>query len=100
MIYSGATVLGRITIGKGAVIGGGCWVTRTCPGQFRDAGPHAGRGLHRRCGYLTGNRPVRHGGVGGRMLAFGRLPRWNPNRILTRCRLSRLTARGRRTAEC
>ena len=29
VIYAGATVLGRITIGKGAVIGGGVWLTRS-----------------------------------------------------------------------
>lgn len=28
VIYAGATVLGRITIGKGSVIGGGVWLTR------------------------------------------------------------------------
>ena len=28
VIYSGATILGRITIGKGSVIGGNVWVTR------------------------------------------------------------------------
>jgi serine O-acetyltransferase len=27
-IYSGATILGRITIGKGAVIGGNVWLTK------------------------------------------------------------------------
>ncbi|MCP4150493.1 MAG: serine acetyltransferase [bacterium] len=33
IIYSGATILGRITIGKGAVIGGNVWVTnRVAPG--------------------------------------------------------------------
>ena len=100
MIYSGATVLGRITIGKGAVIGGGCWVTRPAPGSFVTQARTQVEVFTDGAGILTGNRPVRHGGVGGRMLAFGRLPRWNPNRILTRCRLSRLTARGRRTAEC
>ena len=31
VVYSGATVLGRITIGKGAVIGGNVWVTRDVP---------------------------------------------------------------------
>jgi len=31
IIYSGATVLGRITIGKGAVIGGNVWVTEDVP---------------------------------------------------------------------
>lgn len=35
VIYSGATVLGRITIGKGTIIGGGCWVTQDLPpGSF------------------------------------------------------------------
>ncbi|MBC2836843.1 serine O-acetyltransferase [Paragemmobacter straminiformis] len=29
VIYAGATVLGRITIGKGSVIGGGVWLTRS-----------------------------------------------------------------------
>jgi serine O-acetyltransferase len=28
VIYSGATILGRITIGKGSVIGGNVWVTQ------------------------------------------------------------------------
>jgi len=27
-IYAGATILGRVTIGKGAVIGGNVWVTQ------------------------------------------------------------------------
>lgn len=31
VIYSGATVLGRITIGRGAVIGGNVWLTRSVP---------------------------------------------------------------------
>ena len=31
VIYAGATVLGRITIGKGSVIGGNVWVTRSVP---------------------------------------------------------------------
>ena len=30
-IYSGATVLGRVTIGRGAVIGGNVWLTRSVP---------------------------------------------------------------------
>ena len=30
-IYSGATILGTVTIGKGAVIGGNVWVTRNVP---------------------------------------------------------------------
>ncbi|MGV7210655.1 serine O-acetyltransferase EpsC [Oxalobacteraceae bacterium A2-2] len=31
VIYAGATILGRITIGKGAVIGGNVWVTHDVP---------------------------------------------------------------------
>jgi len=31
IIYAGATILGRITIGKGAVIGGNVWVTNDVP---------------------------------------------------------------------
>lgn len=31
VIYAGATVLGRITIGKGSTIGGNVWVTRSIP---------------------------------------------------------------------
>jgi serine O-acetyltransferase len=31
VIYAGATVLGRITIGKGSSIGGGVWLTQTVP---------------------------------------------------------------------
>jgi len=31
VIYAGATVLGRITIGKGSTIGGNVWLTRSVP---------------------------------------------------------------------
>ncbi len=31
IIYSGATVLGRITLGKGSVVGGNVWVTKDLP---------------------------------------------------------------------
>lgn len=31
VIYAGATVLGRVTIGRGTVIGGNVWVTRSLP---------------------------------------------------------------------
>jgi len=34
-IYSGATILGRITIGAGSVIGGNVWVTRDVPRNSR-----------------------------------------------------------------
>jgi serine O-acetyltransferase len=34
VIYSGATILGRVTIGRGAVIGGNVWLTRSvAPGE-------------------------------------------------------------------
>ena len=35
IIYSGATLLGRITIGKGAEIGGNVWITRDVPPGVR-----------------------------------------------------------------
>jgi serine O-acetyltransferase len=31
VIYAGATILGRITIGRGATIGGNVWLTRSVP---------------------------------------------------------------------
>jgi serine O-acetyltransferase len=31
VVYSGATILGRVTIGRGAVIGGNVWLTRDVP---------------------------------------------------------------------
>ena len=44
VIYAGATILGRITIGRGSVIGGNVWLTHDVPpgshvsqGQIRDA---------------------------------------------------------------
>lgn len=36
-VYAGATILGRITIGEGAVIGGNTWVTRDVPAGARIA---------------------------------------------------------------
>jgi len=33
VIYAGATVLGRITIGKGSTIGGNVWLTRSVPAE-------------------------------------------------------------------
>ncbi|MDQ2818926.1 MAG: serine acetyltransferase [Pseudomonadota bacterium] len=37
VIYAGATILGRITIGRGAVIGGNVWVTQDVPAGGRIA---------------------------------------------------------------
>jgi serine O-acetyltransferase len=31
VIYAGATILGRVTLGKGAVIGGNTWITEDVP---------------------------------------------------------------------
>jgi serine O-acetyltransferase len=31
VIYAGATILGRITIGKGSTIGGNVWLTHSVP---------------------------------------------------------------------
>ena len=35
IIYSGATILGRITVGRGSVIGGNIWLTRSVPAGSR-----------------------------------------------------------------
>ncbi|MFO7595493.1 MAG: serine O-acetyltransferase EpsC [Desulfocurvibacter africanus] len=35
IIYAGATILGRVTVGKGAVIGGNVWVTEDVPAGAR-----------------------------------------------------------------
>jgi serine O-acetyltransferase len=35
IIYSGATILGRVTIGKGSVIGGNVWLTHDVPANSR-----------------------------------------------------------------
>ncbi len=35
VIYSGATILGRITVGAGSVIGGNVWITRNIPPNSR-----------------------------------------------------------------
>jgi serine O-acetyltransferase len=47
VIYAGATVLGRVTIGKGAVIGGNVWVTDDVPagGSVTQARSDEGRGV-------------------------------------------------------
>ncbi len=34
-IYSGATILGRVTVGRGSVIGGNVWLTRSVPAGSR-----------------------------------------------------------------
>jgi serine O-acetyltransferase len=31
VIYAGATILGRVTIGRGSSIGGNVWLTRSVP---------------------------------------------------------------------
>lgn len=52
IIYSGATLLGRITIGRGSIIGGNVWLTRDVPpnsrimqGRFQDALFDQGSGI-------------------------------------------------------
>lgn len=42
VIYSGATILGRVTIGKGSTIGGNVWLTHGVPpGSFVTQGPES-----------------------------------------------------------
>lgn len=45
VIYAGATVLGRVTIGKGSTIGGNVWLTHGVP-----AGSHITQAMHRDIG--------------------------------------------------
>ncbi len=52
VIYSGATILGRVTIGRGSVIGGNVWLTRSVPpgsriaqAQVRNASFENGAGI-------------------------------------------------------
>ncbi|HBL16546.1 MAG: serine acetyltransferase [Elusimicrobia bacterium GWA2_69_24] len=40
IVYSGATILGRVTIGKGSVIGGNVWLTQSVPPGSRISQPH------------------------------------------------------------
>ncbi len=35
VIYSGATILGRVTIGEGSIIGGNVWITRSLPANSK-----------------------------------------------------------------
>ena len=52
IIYSGATILGRVTIGRGSTIGGNVWLTHSVPpgsrvtqAQARESGFEAGAGI-------------------------------------------------------
>lgn len=52
IVYSGATILGRVTIGRGSVVGGNVWLTRSLPpgsvvtqGQAREARFDEGAGI-------------------------------------------------------
>lgn len=41
VVYAGATILGRVTIGKGSVIGGNVWLTHSVPPDSNIAQQHA-----------------------------------------------------------
>jgi serine O-acetyltransferase len=41
VIYSGATILGRVTIGRGSVIGGNVWLTQSVPPGSKVTQVHA-----------------------------------------------------------
>ncbi len=52
VIYAGATILGRVTIGRGSIIGGNVWLTRSVPpssnisqAQVRSENFDAGSGI-------------------------------------------------------
>ena len=52
-VYAGATILGRITIGSGSIIGGNVWVTKDVPARD-EARTEAFRPAHRRVAYGQG----------------------------------------------
>ena len=52
-VYAGATILGRVTIGKGSIIGGNVWVTKDIPPSSRVVQEHATR---KSSGTLIGNK--------------------------------------------
>jgi serine O-acetyltransferase len=49
IVYAGATILGRITIGKNSIIGGNVWVTRDLPPNSKVA-----QSRHRENNFLDG----------------------------------------------
>lgn len=60
VIYAGATVLGRITIGRGSVIGGNVWLTQSVPAgsevvqaQMRTSAMIQPKALEQRIGQWT-----------------------------------------------
>ena len=53
VIYAGATILGRVTIGKGSSIGGNVWLTQSVPPGSNHAGQAAPGSLQQRRGHLT-----------------------------------------------
>jgi serine O-acetyltransferase len=46
IVYSGATILGRITIGRGSIVGGNVWLTRSVPPESHVAQPQARPEIH------------------------------------------------------
>ncbi|MBN2430714.1 MAG: serine acetyltransferase [Acidobacteria bacterium] len=46
-IYAGATILGRVTIGRGSIIGGNVWLTRSVPAGARITQAHVREELFR-----------------------------------------------------
>lgn len=47
IIYSNSSILGRITIGKGSIIGGNIWLTHSVPPGSKIIQPHAVKGEYR-----------------------------------------------------
>ena len=48
VIYAGATILGRVTIGRGSSIGGNVWLTHSVPPGSAHPGEGAQRNFPRR----------------------------------------------------
>ena len=62
-IYAGATILGRVTIGRGSSIGGNVWLTRAVPPGEQVTQAQRGGGRRRReggGGRVSGGAPEKH----------------------------------------
>jgi len=69
VIYAGATILGRVTLGRGAVIGGNVWVTQDVP-----AGAHVTQAVSRNETARSGGAPGESARGGAPLAAEGSLP--------------------------
>ena len=92
VIYAGATVLGRVTIGRGASIGGNVWLTRSVPPGSRIAQASARDDRVEDHSAKVGVRPYR-----GKAMRRGPVPR---GRAAAASRRGGLSGRSRLRLDC